>query len=296
MTHIKILIIEDEENLADALAMGLRFHSQEKFQVIIAHSGAEAAHLLAQQTEPFNIVISDLRLPDISGLALLARVRQMSSRTRTILITAFNSAQIASQAAPYTDAYLPKPFRLQDLLSLVQDVVREITDDENSTAILVEDEYPHIAACLHRLRQDITAPYAMLIDNNGHVMVDSGEPGQINKAILNALLCNSMAAASEVATAFNEPKSFDLHYYDGENSEIYCRKINESLFLALIVDLHRTQARMGTVWHSLKQAVQNIRAQTAELERMEANADDLMNDSFGDNLSAALSEALFSDW
>jgi len=288
---VSVLIVEDEKNLAVTLERALLHASNGEFNIVVCHSGGEAASILARQS--FNLVMSDLRLPDISGLALLARIRQLNPSVKTILITAFGTEQVETQARHYTDAYLTKPFNLPDMIHLVKQIVQEATADENSQAVLVEDVYEGTAACLEHMRREINAPYAMLIDNNSNVMVDSGTPGQIDNAIMNALLCNSMAAASEVANAFNEPKSFDLHYYDGENYEIYCRKINDDMFLALVVDLHRTQARMGTVWHVLKQTVQDIREQHEELSRMGDRSLEMMHDSFGENVSDALGDALF---
>ena len=293
MSDVKILIVEDEENLAFTLSQALQRASGGEYLVETSHSGREAVPLFA--TQRYDLVISDLRLPDISGLSLLAKVRELHPTTRTIMMTAFGSEQVEERAHEYTDAYLTKPFNLPEMIQLVKNVIRQTKTDDNPQVMLVENSYPRINNHHDKLRNEVGAPYIMLLDLNGHVLVDNGQPSTVNKSLINALLCNSMAAATEVANAFNEPKPFDLHYYDGENYEIYCRKIDGQMFLALIIDLHANKARMGSVWLSLKQAVANIREETEELDKLNEQSTEMLDDSFNENLEAALSDALFSD-
>jgi two-component system response regulator FlrC len=86
---------------------------------------AEAA-LQRLDTAHFDLLISDLRLPDINGLELIEQACQRSPGMRSILITAFGSPQIEEQARRLADAYVPKPFRLRDMIQLV----RRILDDD----------------------------------------------------------------------------------------------------------------------------------------------------------------------
>ncbi len=118
-----ILIIEDAQGIARALNRALGFHKNGRYHVETIASGELALERLHER--PFDLVISDLRLPGIDGLDLLERVHQITPQTRSILITAFGSPEVEERARVLADAYLPKPFRLQDILRLVERILSQ---------------------------------------------------------------------------------------------------------------------------------------------------------------------------
>lgn len=120
-THANVLIVEDAQGVARALNRALGFHKDGYYHVEISASGEQALERLHERH--FELLISDFRLPGIDGLELLERVHQISPDTRRILITAFGSPEVEERARALTDAYLPKPFRLQDILRLVERVL-----------------------------------------------------------------------------------------------------------------------------------------------------------------------------
>lgn len=101
-----ILVVDDEGSVADALTLilGERGH-----RVAAAQTGAQALALLAER--PFQLVFTDLRLPDLSGLELLSQIKRDSPDTEVVLMTAHGSLDVTIEAikkgAYY---YLEKPF------------------------------------------------------------------------------------------------------------------------------------------------------------------------------------------
>lgn len=75
--------------------------------------------------ERFDLLISDLRLPGINGLELIEQARQRNPGMRSVLITAFGSPQVEEQARRLANAYVPKPFRLREMVKIVQRVLHE---------------------------------------------------------------------------------------------------------------------------------------------------------------------------
>jgi hypothetical protein len=71
----------------------------------------------------FDLLITDLRLPGIDGLELLARARQIYPVMPMLLITAYGSPQVEARARELDSAFLPKPFGLRDLLRQVDDIL-----------------------------------------------------------------------------------------------------------------------------------------------------------------------------
>jgi DNA-binding NtrC family response regulator len=117
MSHrTNILVVDDEPSVADALSLVL---GERGHRVAAAQTGARAVGLLGER--PFQLVFTDLRLPDLSGLELLTRIKQDDPDTEVILMTAHGSLDITIEAikkgAYY---YLEKPFTPDQVLLLAE--------------------------------------------------------------------------------------------------------------------------------------------------------------------------------
>ncbi len=121
MERLRILIVEDEKNLARTLAQALRLGSDGRYEVETADS-AEIAYPMIE-LKPYHVLISDLRLPGKDGLSLITSVKTSFPDTHTILMTGYGSDAVEAQADELTEAYLTKPFDMLDLLTMVQKVI-----------------------------------------------------------------------------------------------------------------------------------------------------------------------------
>jgi DNA-binding NtrC family response regulator len=110
----KILIVDDESAILDTLQILLR---GEGFDVAVAATGREALERL--ETALPDIVLTDIRMPGVTGLDLLAAVRQRDPELPVILMTAQASLQSAVQAVNQgAFYYLQKPFGNADMIAL----------------------------------------------------------------------------------------------------------------------------------------------------------------------------------
>lgn len=125
----RILIVEDELPVAQALQRALTLPRGGGYSVESCESGEAAIQRLSHAH--FDLLISDLRLPGISGLELIELARQRCPGIRSVLITAFGSSQVEERARQLTDAYLAKPFRLGEMIQ----VVRRILDEGQSSEL-----------------------------------------------------------------------------------------------------------------------------------------------------------------
>jgi DNA-binding NtrC family response regulator len=109
---LRVLVVEDEPELRAAVAEGLR---EAGHSVEVAGDGAEA---VAQVTSSvFDVVVTDVNLPKVDGIALLKRTRAEAPSTSVVLVTAYG--QIAQAVAALKEGaydYLTKPFDLDELL------------------------------------------------------------------------------------------------------------------------------------------------------------------------------------
>ncbi len=134
MENTKILIVEDEANLARTLAQALRIGSNGIYKVDTVETGEAALQKLDAQH--YDVVISDLRLPGIDGLDLIIQTKRKNPDMHFILMTGFGSEQVEDQATQLTDGYLTKPFDMLDLLIMVQKVIEP---GKNGKTITSED-------------------------------------------------------------------------------------------------------------------------------------------------------------
>jgi DNA-binding NtrC family response regulator len=91
----KVLIVDDEETLTWSMAKSLS-KDKDKYEVIVANNGKEALNLL--KTNRIDLVISDIRMPDINGLDLLVKIKKEFPETKVIIMTAYGSSDVQKEA------------------------------------------------------------------------------------------------------------------------------------------------------------------------------------------------------
>ncbi|MBI5886211.1 MAG: sigma-54-dependent Fis family transcriptional regulator [Deltaproteobacteria bacterium] len=111
MSERTVLLIEDETNLRVTLTEVLESHGYRVCSVATGEEGVEAA-----SKKPFDIVVSDLRLPGISGIDVIRAVKSISSYTEGIVITGYATVETAVEAMRVgAFTYLQKPFTQEEL-------------------------------------------------------------------------------------------------------------------------------------------------------------------------------------
>jgi len=116
----RVLVVEDEAALANAVADGLR---EAGFQVQLARDGQEATTLVGQQT--FDVIVCDLRMPRMDGPAFYRAIAATSPTLarRVIFVTGDVAGTEAGRFLETSGCrWLPKPFRLADLVRAARDV------------------------------------------------------------------------------------------------------------------------------------------------------------------------------
>ena len=115
----RVLVVDDEESIRDLCALVL---SRAGYTVITAPSGEDAVALLTR--EAFALVISDIRMPGISGLEVLERAKATYPEIRVVLITGFGTPQMLTRAQQSgADRILTKPFNPMELLAAVREIL-----------------------------------------------------------------------------------------------------------------------------------------------------------------------------
>lgn len=132
--HYHILLVEDEEHLQEALKLNLEL---EHYEVSCCGDGAEALALVHR--EHFDLIILDVMLPEVDGMAVCESLRLQHINVPILMLSAKNtSADRVAGLKKGADDYLTKPFNLEELLIRVENLIRKnqmITDRNQVTDV-----------------------------------------------------------------------------------------------------------------------------------------------------------------
>src|SRR5438094_144126 len=128
MPDTRVLVVDDERSMRELLAIMLK---QAGHDVTVA-DGGEAA-IRALQSNTFDLVITDLRMRQVDGLAVLRATKEHSPQTVVLVVTAFASTETAVEAMKLgAYDYLTKPFKLDEIkLTIANALERKRLQDEN---------------------------------------------------------------------------------------------------------------------------------------------------------------------
>jgi DNA-binding NtrC family response regulator len=146
----RILIVEDRDSLRRLLERAL---GEEGYEVTAASGGAAALRLLAERG--FDLVLTDLKLPDLSGLEVLAASREAHPSVPVVVLTGYGSVG-AAVAAMKLGAYdfVEKPLELDELARLVAQAIGHVEDESAFAppgAPAIVGRHPRLRAALRML-------------------------------------------------------------------------------------------------------------------------------------------------
>ncbi|PZX01656.1 DNA-binding response OmpR family regulator [Psychrobacillus insolitus] len=146
MTKERILIVEDEENIARVLQLELEF---EGYETEIAYTGTEG--LIKYREGEWNLLLLDWMLPKMSGLDVLKRIRTSDTSTPVILLTAKNDVKDKVAALDLgANDYVTKPFDFEELLARIRVALRFSKKEEK----VEQDVYRYSDLTItHQLRE-----------------------------------------------------------------------------------------------------------------------------------------------
>ncbi len=119
----RILCVDDEENILKALVRTLR----RKYDVTTASSGREALAILAEVEEPFPVIITDMRMPEMNGVMFLEEAQKIHPDSVRILLTGFAELQsvIASINKGHVYRFLSKPCPVEALMAAIREALHQ---------------------------------------------------------------------------------------------------------------------------------------------------------------------------
>ena len=127
----KLLVIDDDRSLREMMDMMLRNAGH---QVVLAADGLQG--LKAALTEQFDVIISDIKMPGLSGVEVLKGLRSEGNQTPVILVSAFATPATAVEAIQEEAFdFIPKPFNPRDLLGVIDAALAHHSVEQEGVAL-----------------------------------------------------------------------------------------------------------------------------------------------------------------
>lgn len=127
MQQYQILIVEDEQSLAQTIALNLQL---ENYKVMLAASGQQALDLFKANANSINLVLLDVMLPEINGFDLCKQFKNINASVPIIFLTAKNQISDKIEGLKLgADDYITKPFDLEELLLRVSNLIKRTQKD-----------------------------------------------------------------------------------------------------------------------------------------------------------------------
>ncbi|HLC00810.1 MAG TPA: response regulator [Candidatus Bathyarchaeia archaeon] len=131
----RILIVDDDENIRKVLAAILEDEGYSVESVDTAKKGIEKS-----ETDFFNLALLDVRLPDMEGIELLAKLRETKPKMRKIIITGYPTLQNAVGAVNQgADAYVMKPFDVEKMLKTIKEQLKKQEEERSFSELKVAE-------------------------------------------------------------------------------------------------------------------------------------------------------------
>jgi DNA-binding NtrC family response regulator len=186
---ISILIVDDESSVRDSL---YNWFIEDGYHVDVAEDAKKALMIL--ESESFDIVLTDIKMPGMDGLQMLSRIKAIKKETIVIMMTAFATVETAVQALKDgAFDYVTKPFDPDDLSHLIRNATKQISLMEENEILKekvvslenVEDIIGESVAIQNVLRE-----IESVAQSNASVII-TGESGTGKELVARAIHANS---------------------------------------------------------------------------------------------------------
>ena len=119
---IKLLIIDDNEEILISLN---RYLTKKQYDVVSVNNGLDALKILEASADSFDLVVTDLVMPNISGVAVTVIIKKRYPRIPVIAITGYGEQPESLAREAKADVVMEKPFKLNILGDNIQDLLKK---------------------------------------------------------------------------------------------------------------------------------------------------------------------------
>lgn len=261
----QIIVVDDHFEMLEFLRSMLQLSNQD--YVVLAVPSAEEG-LMELRRGNFDLLITDVRLPGMSGFDLIKRVRRLGLELPVIMITAYASSEGRKEAADLgVFHYFQKPLDTDDVLTAVTRALYGeliVPPLAAATAVVEFNPTEELRKRLETLRVDTGALQLVLASITGQVLHSvGGAPTKIDQDKLAAIIARNISDSFLLAREIGSKEPFTLQYHAGARVELYCANIGEQYFLTMFFDAAARRGRIGTIWVFTQRAIKELQMMLA---------------------------------
>jgi CheY-like chemotaxis protein/predicted regulator of Ras-like GTPase activity (Roadblock/LC7/MglB family) len=244
MTPPRILLVDDQRQVSRVLRSSLELSGRE--YLISDVTSAEEA-LVEMDRAPIDLLVTDLRLPAMSGLELVERAKSINPKLQTILITGNATEEVRQRAEVLgVVAFLPKPIGTNFFLEIVQAAL-EVADEKVAEG--VERKNSRLMEHASDLRQQVGAEAVLLVDDSGDVMIKAGKAVGMDINSCLAPLMSAHRASITVSQKLGAAAPLNFHHLDGASHDLYLITVGEKFGLVIVHQGAEEAGQLGAVMH-----------------------------------------------
>lgn len=254
----RVLIVDDQRREAWNMRAGIESLAPE-FRVHNVMSGEEA--LLEARLQPFDLLISEVRLPGITGLELVSKLRDTNPDLKAILLVGAINAALKEEAVQLNiEALIEKPLEIADVLDAVERALGLTGEDANPLQAQTQEEAASqsVSDRLADLRQQIDAFAVVMLNDHGQVLVQAGDwpaPG-IESAI--PPLMSTFSASQKISRYLNMTSPKNLFLFSGAKYDMVMSPVGEAYALLIVAPPESVTHRVADLNRHVADGVKDL--------------------------------------
>ena len=196
----RILFVDDDEHLLMGLRRMLR-HQRAEWDMQFCQGGEEALRILA--ADPFDVIISDMRMPGMDGAELLTRVRAEHPEMVRIVLSGHTDQEMVMRSVGPAHQYLCKPADSETIVSVIKRAcnVRDMLTEQSLLALVSRmDTVPSLPDLYHQITREVSSPEGSIHSVGEIIRKDLGMTAKVLQ-IVNSSFFGLRRSVSDPAQA-----------------------------------------------------------------------------------------------
>ena len=274
----RILIVDDDKEIVTMLQYGLKKLGA-AYEIVVALGSLEALDEI--ERGPFDLVVTDYMMKDMTGVDLARAVRRISPGTQVVLMSAYGSKRLrATTESLGFDGYLDKPFDVKRIREIIKNSIGR-PDDHNAPPPAKPEQHAEtlqkIRDMLQGLQVSVSARCVLLLSSEGYPFQVVGQIDDLRISNISAVIAANFLGATELANLLGNRSIFRSSFHAGDDYNIYVYDVNSLFLLAVVFDARR---KPGVIWFYTKQTATSL-APLLSQPALQGLPDQSINDKLG---------------
>ncbi len=255
MARKNVLIVDDVAEIGRMLQAALATLSDQ----MVVHVVPSAEEGLLEATHgPIDLIISDIRLPGISGIELTRRIRQRHKAVKVIQISGVDDPTLQQQSIEAgADFFFRKPLSMAEFLSAVDRLLdlKKTAPLSAGTKTPSADLPRRLQEQIGQLKQVLNAQAAGLVDDQGHILIQEGSLESAMKGPDSlGVLMKAIGAGQKLPQALGQPDTEVTLAFSGAQIDLLATSLSASVALVIALRHSPTRVAMAIAFDEITRA------------------------------------------